>query len=631
MKRSVLIVILIIIAFCAYGQNSTPIDLILLLDSSTDMGSSYENVNNYITGAFLSEYLRVGDTFHLITFSGASRLDIARRVTGRGDVETIIGRMFLQYPLETGRDAAKAISFTEDYIASLPSRPKKIVMISTGGSDINNLVNAAKQRLNSKNTTLDFVSVSPGQPLANLPSSNRPELRTAPSVSQATPPPPAQTTTTPPAQTTTPSPTQTTTTPPAQTTTPSPAQTTTPSPAQTTTPSPSQTTTVSPAQTTSPTQTTTTTPSPSQTSTVSPSQTTSPTQTTTPPAQTTTTPPAQTTTSSPAQTTTSPAQTTTPSPSQTTTTPPAQTTTPSPAQILETEPAAQPSSAGLPAITETAGIVPERDLSLSEENSGAGVSQGVSQGEAQGEAQRETNVPSDEKPDTEITPAASEKPQASGKKWTSSIPFIIGIVVLVLLIALLIFFASRKLGSTPNRVMAATSSPSPEPAKDEAAPVNRSSDLAKYAEGQNRQRTTPYQNRPVKTDNTKPPVINPSGPLLINLFVEDQNTAIGKRNIHSLKSGYSLTIGGGKSDFLIFLVPVPAKIGEIRRDGSQCSFIPRKHKYFPDLGSNELKDCLNKTIRIISDRKYELRFRFEMYEDPLVALNRLLHSVKVPG
>jgi hypothetical protein len=115
------------------------------------------------------------------------------------------------------------------------------------------------------------------------------------------------------------------------------------------------------------------------------------------------------------------------------------------------------------------------------------------------------------------------------------------------------------------------------------------------------------------------------------MFVEDQSLSIGKRNIHSLKSGYSLSVGGGKSDFLIFLVPVPPNIGELRRSGNQLTFIPRKQKYFPDLGSDELRDCLNKTIRVISDRNYEIRFRFEIYEDQLLALNRVLHSIKVPG
>jgi hypothetical protein len=168
--------------------------------------------------------------------------------------------------------------------------------------------------------------------------------------------------------------------------------------------------------------------------------------------------------------------------------------------------------------------------------------------------------------------------------------------------------------------------------KEDIQPVaNHSRELSSYAAGQNKQRTTPYANRPLKTENAAAPVINPQGPLLLNLFVEDQNTAIGKRNIHSLKSGYSLTVGGGKSDFLIFLVPMPPNIGELSRNGSQCTFIPRKPKYFPDLGSSELRDCINKTIRVISDKNYELRFRFEIYKDPLEELNKTLHSVRVPG
>jgi len=167
--------------------------------------------------------------------------------------------------------------------------------------------------------------------------------------------------------------------------------------------------------------------------------------------------------------------------------------------------------------------------------------------------------------------------------------------------------------------------------RDQTKNKDHNKDFAKYAAVQTRQRTTPYSDRPLKPENAAQPKINPTGPLLLNMFVEDQNTLIGKRNIHSLKSGYSLTVGGGKSDFLIFLVPVPANIGEVRRSGSQLSFIPRKPKLFPDLGSSELRDCLNKTIRIISDKGYELRFRFEMYEDPLETLNRVLLQIKVPG
>ena len=118
---------------------------------------------------------------------------------------------------------------------------------------------------------------------------------------------------------------------------------------------------------------------------------------------------------------------------------------------------------------------------------------------------------------------------------------------------------------------------------------------------------------------------------MINLYVQDQNTAIGHRNIHRLKAGSRLSIGGGKSDYLIFLVPLPQRIGYVNFDGNNCTFTPRLHKYFPDLGNKALPNCLGKSIRIVNDRDYELYIRFERYRNPLKAINDLMNSILLPG
>jgi hypothetical protein len=136
---------------------------------------------------------------------------------------------------------------------------------------------------------------------------------------------------------------------------------------------------------------------------------------------------------------------------------------------------------------------------------------------------------------------------------------------------------------------------------------------------------------PINPSSRKKTVRTCHGPLMLSLFVEDQNTNIGRRNVHTVKSGYSLSIGGGNSDFLIFLVPVPPRIAELRSDGSQCTLIPRRPEFFPDIGSRQVPDCIGKPIRIVSERRYELIIRIDRYEDPLITLNRLLHSVDVPG
>jgi hypothetical protein len=566
MKRTILAVILIVCAaFAVYGQNTSPIDLVLLLDTSASMSSSYENVTNYVTGSFLSEFLRVGDTFHLIAFSGTPRLDVARRIADRGDVETIIGRMMLQYPVENGSNIGAAIIFAERYIASLPARPKKIILVSTGGSDASGLISAARQRL-GLNNTIDFIQVTPGQAIANPPASGRSGQRTIYPGSSAPP------------------------TIPPSTAVPS---------------------TVTPAGTAAGSQTQT-----PGTTAVSPN-----TPAATRPGATAVTP--DTTTSRPG-TSTAAQDTTTSRPGTAAST---DTTTGSGATSTPGTGTQNPQTTGT--------VSPSGTEQQRQSSTGATGTETREQSQQSGsQTAGDTDTPSAR--ETASLPVPIKPRGETTESPVYSMPLIIGVIVLALLVlGLIIFFSSRKLGSSPNRAMAqAASSPSPKTVlKDDMVPfVDHSKELSSYAASQNRQRTTPYTNRPVKVDNSKSPaVINPSGPLLLNLFVEDQNTAIGKRNIHSLKSGYSLSVGGGNSDFLIFLVPIPPHIGEIRRNGSQCTFIPRKPKYFPDLGSNELRDCINKTIRIVSDKNYEMRFRFEMYEDPLEALNRILMSVSVPG
>ena len=582
MKKSILVAILIISSvFCAFGQSgagSQPVDLVLLLDTSSGMSSSYDRVNDYITGPFLSEFLRVGDTFHLIAYSGKPRLDAARRIQSRGDFETIIGRILLQYPVESGNDLRAAIAFAEQYISALPARPKKIVLVGTGGSDANSLVSAAKQRLSSRNVTFDFVQVTPGQPLANLPTSGR-----AAASSQTAPASPTSSTQ---AQRPGATGTQPATRPPSQ----QPAGQTAQPTGQTARPS-----TTSPSQTQG-----------------------TQTQTTQQPQQADRT---QSQTQSQDSRGATDTRTSSPGTSPSTGT-----------QAAGGRDPSQPSTSGQGT----------QDSSTPRSSTGDDYSRTPTDNVASGgtganETGRPETADSGREQSTQdsgMPPAPKKLLTSSGDSWASSIPLIIGFIILALIILfIIIFLASRRLGSRPNRVMASVSSAAKPEKDDLPAFVDHSKDLASYAAVQSRQRTTPYTNtsRPIKPEAAKPAVINPTGPLLLNLFVEDQNTAIGKRNVHSLKSGYSLSVGGGKSDYLIFLVRIPSNIGEIRRSGSQCTFIPRKPKYFPDLGSNELRDCVNKTIRIVSDKNYEIRFRFEMYEDPLIALNRILMSVKVPG
>jgi hypothetical protein len=121
------------------------------------------------------------------------------------------------------------------------------------------------------------------------------------------------------------------------------------------------------------------------------------------------------------------------------------------------------------------------------------------------------------------------------------------------------------------------------------------------------------------------------GQCLLSLSVENQNTNIGRRNFHSVKKGFSLTVGGGNSDFLIFLTPLPPSLARIHFDGDYCSFIPLKRWFFPEIMSKALPDCVGRTIRIKTEKNYDIFIRIVLHEAPLRRLNKLFNLGRLPG
>ena len=146
------------------------------------------------------------------------------------------------------------------------------------------------------------------------------------------------------------------------------------------------------------------------------------------------------------------------------------------------------------------------------------------------------------------------------------------------------------------------------------------------------QRTASHAREDLAVGGERPIVVRKANArIMLSLYVEDQSTLIGRRNVHLLKAGSSLSVGGDRSDFLIFLVRFPRRIAEIRFDGEKCMLVPRLRSYFPDSGDEAIEDCVGKTIRVVSRKGFELRIRFDRYEDPLDNLNRFLHSIELPG
>jgi len=516
----ILVTHLVFGVFCQSSNSSGPMDLIVLLDTSASMSASYRETSDYLIGPFLKEFLRIGDTFHLISFSAAPRLEISRLIEGQGDVETIIARMLLMYPLDPESNLSGALSFAESFTSSLPSRSKKVILISDGdAANTQSLVDGSTSRFRGLGSDFQYIKVPV---TGNGPGSGR----------------------------------------------------------------------AAPAQTASSqgSQTTQTAQQGSQTAQGS----------------------AQGTTQG-AQTAQSTQQNETAQTTQT-----AQGAQTSPSQSAQTTESAQPesSSQGTQGATQAGSSQAQTSAgpAATQESSGAsGPAQIQPQSPAQGTGQTQTAQ-------------ASSSGIAIGNIPT---PLIIALALLLLLILILIIiFASRRLHKSPNRVISKAASP--------ASSASSETKASQYTETRKTEQVLGYpptQMRPLPKDKVYDENTLPSdgSPLMLNLFVLDQNTAIGKRNIHSLKPGYSFTVGGGNSDFLIFLVPVPPNIAEVRLDGRNCTFTPRKPQYFPDIGSQSVSNCIGKTFRVISDKKYELHIRLERYEDPLHALNKMLRSIKVPG
>ena len=134
MKKAIFVLILILIfSTGVFGQNTGPLDLVVLLDTSVSMSNSHWETSDYLIGPFLREFLRLGDTFHLISISETPNLEISRRVEGLGDIETVITRLLLQFPLAPVANISASLSFAENFIGTLPAgRARQVVLISDG-------------------------------------------------------------------------------------------------------------------------------------------------------------------------------------------------------------------------------------------------------------------------------------------------------------------------------------------------------------------------------------------------------------------------------------------------------------------------------------------------------------------
>jgi hypothetical protein len=116
-------------------------------------------------------------------------------------------------------------------------------------------------------------------------------------------------------------------------------------------------------------------------------------------------------------------------------------------------------------------------------------------------------------------------------------------------------------------------------------------------------------------------------PPLIEMRVSLQNHRIGFRNVHRVPPGANRSVGGRFSSYLIFLLPFPASIGEIRNVDGKYVFTPLRTELFPGVAGS-VEDCLDKEIPFVSPKGRELSLHFRQWVSPLDEINALMTQAR---
>lgn len=137
MKRrgiiSFVLCLYVIAAFTGTAQAQETVDLVVLLDSSQSMFQYYDEVVEFVITGIVSEYLRFGDAFHLISFAENTQIEIAQTVRTEQDIRTALARLYLLYPFGKNTDIITALRNTYQYINDLPQSNRKFLVLITDG------------------------------------------------------------------------------------------------------------------------------------------------------------------------------------------------------------------------------------------------------------------------------------------------------------------------------------------------------------------------------------------------------------------------------------------------------------------------------------------------------------------
>ena len=86
-------------------------DVIVLMDTSGTVLPYYEVINQRVLQSIISKFVRIGDSFHLISFSAVPRYEMSQKINTEADLSRVVSRFMLLYQLGQSADFLSGINF----------------------------------------------------------------------------------------------------------------------------------------------------------------------------------------------------------------------------------------------------------------------------------------------------------------------------------------------------------------------------------------------------------------------------------------------------------------------------------------------------------------------------------------
>ena len=136
MRKHLLLLFLFLLVFSLPGE---PLDIIVMIDTSSSMEPYFDNLVNYLFMNTLSNNMYLGDRFHLLCFSSYPTIELAETLKDEDSIKYIQKEInFLKGRLIFGRytDLLSALKLVINYAENLgPGSNKRILLLSDGIHD----------------------------------------------------------------------------------------------------------------------------------------------------------------------------------------------------------------------------------------------------------------------------------------------------------------------------------------------------------------------------------------------------------------------------------------------------------------------------------------------------------------